>query len=87
MSEDCKIYYIITETGVDGANSAGNSGTCNIENEYNEPIPLENNGKYSIEYYVVSKNGYEGEHKNGTYIIELDTNSNGSVHSIGLCGG
>ncbi|WP_031547594.1 tetratricopeptide repeat protein [Oribacterium sp. FC2011] len=73
-SEDSKIYYIITGTGVDGANSAGNSGTGNKENEYNEPIPLENNGKYSIEYYAVSKNGYEGEHKTATYVIELDTN-------------
>ncbi|WP_049962174.1 tetratricopeptide repeat protein [Oribacterium sp. FC2011] len=70
--EESKIYYIITGTGADDSNSADSSETGNKENEYSEPITLEKNGKYSIEYYAVSKNGYEGEHKNGTYIIELD---------------
>ncbi|WP_175456419.1 tetratricopeptide repeat protein [Oribacterium sp. KHPX15] len=69
---DSKIYYIITGTGSGDTNSADNSETGNKENEYSEPITLGKNGKYSIEYYAVSKNGYEGEHKKGTYVIELD---------------
>ncbi|WP_031547578.1 tetratricopeptide repeat protein [Oribacterium sp. FC2011] len=70
--EDSKIYYIISGIGVSGSNSANDSGTYNKENEYSEPITLDKNGKYSLEYYAVSKNGYEGEHKKGTYVIELD---------------
>ena len=71
--EDSKIYYIISGVGANDTNSADSSETGNKENEYSDPITLEKNGKYSIEYYAVSKNGYEGEHKKGTYIIELDT--------------
>ncbi len=70
--EDRKIYYMVTCTGEDNVNSADDSATGNKENEYIEPITLDRNGEYSIEYYAVSKNGYEGEHKTATYVIELD---------------
>ncbi|WP_049962523.1 tetratricopeptide repeat protein [Oribacterium sp. FC2011] len=70
--EDSKIYYIVSGTNVNDANSSVGSETGDKENEYSEPITLGRNGKYSIEYYAVSKNGYEGEHKTATYIINLD---------------
>ncbi|WP_049962553.1 tetratricopeptide repeat protein [Oribacterium sp. FC2011] len=70
--EDSKIYYIISGAGANDTNSADSSETGNKENEYSESITLGRNGKYSIEYYAVSKNGYEGEHKKGTYVIDLD---------------
>ncbi|WP_049962173.1 tetratricopeptide repeat protein [Oribacterium sp. FC2011] len=47
------------------------SGSDN-ESKYSSPVNLGKNGKYSIEYYAVSKNGYEGEHKTATYVINLD---------------
>ncbi|WP_031547573.1 tetratricopeptide repeat protein [Oribacterium sp. FC2011] len=71
--EDSKIYYIVSGTDVNDANSSDGSEKGKKENEYSEPITFEKNGKYSIEYYAVSKTGYEGEHKKGIYVIELDT--------------
>ncbi|WP_031554931.1 tetratricopeptide repeat protein [Oribacterium sp. FC2011] len=47
------------------------SGSDN-ESKYSSPVNLGKNGKYTIEYYAVSKNGYEGEHKTATYVINLD---------------
>ncbi|WP_031554092.1 tetratricopeptide repeat protein [Oribacterium sp. FC2011] len=47
------------------------SGSDN-ESKYSSPIELGKNGKYTIEYYAVSKTGYEGEHKTATYVINLD---------------
>ncbi|WP_049962555.1 tetratricopeptide repeat protein [Oribacterium sp. FC2011] len=47
------------------------SGSDN-ESKYSSPLSLGKNGKYTIEYYAVSKNGYEGEHKTATYLINLD---------------
>ncbi|WP_031547567.1 tetratricopeptide repeat protein [Oribacterium sp. FC2011] len=70
--KDSKIYYRVTDAGEDDTNFADDSETGNEENEYTKPINLEKNGKYSIEYYAVSKNGYEGDHKTATYVIELD---------------
>ncbi|WP_049962170.1 tetratricopeptide repeat protein [Oribacterium sp. FC2011] len=40
--------------------------------KYSSPIDFGKNGEYSIEYYAVSKSGYEGEHKTATYVIKLD---------------
>ncbi|SDZ96186.1 Tetratricopeptide repeat-containing protein [Oribacterium sp. KHPX15] len=70
--KDSKIYYRVTDAGVDDTYSADDPKTGSKEKEYSEPISLEENGNYSIEYYAVSKNGYEGEHKTATYVIELD---------------
>ncbi|WP_049962171.1 tetratricopeptide repeat protein [Oribacterium sp. FC2011] len=44
----------------------------NNESKYSSPVSLDKNGKYTIEYYAVSKNGYEGDHKTATYVINLD---------------
>jgi len=71
-TENSKIFYIVSGTGVNDTNSDEGSVTGNKENEYSEPITLGKNGKYSIEYYAVSKTGYEGEHKTATYVIKLD---------------
>ncbi|WP_031554934.1 tetratricopeptide repeat protein [Oribacterium sp. FC2011] len=57
-SEESEIFYKI-------------SGSDN-ESKYSSPVNLGKNGKYIIEYYAVSKNGYEGEHKTATYVINLD---------------
>ncbi|SDZ96441.1 glucan-binding repeat-containing protein [Oribacterium sp. KHPX15] len=44
----------------------------NNESKYSSPVSLDKNGEYTIEYYAVSKNGYEGDHKTATYVINLD---------------
>ncbi len=59
-SEGSEIFYIL-------------SGSNN-ESKYSSPVSLDKNGKYTIEYYAVSKNGYEGSHKTATYVINLDEN-------------
>ncbi|WP_049962313.1 tetratricopeptide repeat protein [Oribacterium sp. FC2011] len=71
-TEDSKIYYIISGDGANDTNSADDLGTDSKEKEYSEPITLGKSGKYSIEYYAISKTGYEGEHKTATYVLKLD---------------
>ncbi|SDZ96217.1 glucan-binding repeat-containing protein [Oribacterium sp. KHPX15] len=44
----------------------------NNESKYSSPIEFGKNGEYTIEYYALSENGYEGEHKTATYTIKLD---------------